>query len=61
MNKKYLFLIGILVIVIVVGSFIWRNIKDTHSDSPAKSSITERAPLPKEVTVILTKDGFSPS
>lgn len=61
MNKKYLFGIGIAVIVIIVGIVIWKTIKITHQIPSSKSSSAQRAPLPKEVTVILTKNGFTPS
>jgi len=60
MNRKYLIIIGIIALVIIFGLLAWKSINTSHQNSPAKSSATKRAPLPKEATVILTKNGFSP-
>ncbi len=34
---------------------------NTHQTTVAKSSTSRRAPLPKEITVILNKNGFTPN
>ena len=60
MNKKYLFGIVILIIVILLGFIIWRGNGNTHPTSN-KTPKNQRAPLPKEVTITLTKTGFSPN
>ena len=61
MNKKYLLGIGILLIVAIVGFISWKSVKNTRSVGTNKSSAHQRAPLPKEVTVTLSKNGFSPT
>ena len=61
MNKKYLLGIGILFIVAIVGIITWKSIKNAHPVGTSKSLAHQRAPLPKEVTVTLSKTGFSPS
>jgi plastocyanin len=59
MNKKSL-LIGILIIVvIIIGVIVWKDIKSAHTTATSGSS--HREPLPKEVIITLTKNGFSPS
>ena len=60
MSKKSHITIGIL-LIILVSFFCWETVKYTHQTTSHKSSATARAPLPKEVTVTLTKDGFMPS
>jgi len=60
MNKKYLFGIVILIIVILLGFIIWKGKTNTHQTSN-KTPKNQRAPLPKEVTITLTKNGFSPT
>lgn len=61
MNKRYLLGIGILFIIVIVGFIAWKSVKYTHSVGTNKSSSHQRAPLPKEVTITLTKKGFTPS
>ena len=61
MNKKYLLGIGILFIVAIVGFIAWKSVKNTRPVGTSKSLAHQRAPLPKEVTVTLTKNGFSPT
>jgi plastocyanin len=60
MKKKYL-LSGLLLLIIIAGLVIWKGNKDNSSKSTTRSSESSRAPLPKEVTVILDKKGFSPA
>ena len=58
MNKKYLIGISILVIIIV-GFVVWKGYKHTtHSSN--KTATNRRAPLPKEVSITLTQNGFTP-
>jgi plastocyanin len=61
MNKKYLLGIGIVVIIVIAGFIAWESVKYTHPVSTSKSSAHQRAPLHKEVTVTLSKNGFSPT
>ena len=61
MNKKYLLGIGILLIVVIAGLIAWKSVKNAHPVGSSKSSAYQRAPLPKEVNVTLSKNGFSPS
>ena len=60
MNRKPLISIGIIALVIIFGLLAWKTTKTSHQNSPTESSAAKRAPLPKEVTVILNKNGFSP-
>ena len=60
MNKKYFIGVGVLIALVVIGIVIWKGHK--HTTQPANKTVAnQRAPLPKEVTVILTKNGFTPS
>jgi plastocyanin len=61
MSKKSLIAIGIIVIVIFGGFLVWQTIKHSHQNTSPKSSTAKRAPLPKEATVTLGKNGFSPA
>ena len=61
MSKQQRLTIGIIVLVIIGGFVIWKTIKTPHQNSSTKSSAAQRAPLPKEVTVMLSNTGFSPS
>jgi len=60
MNHKYILKIGIIIIVIILGAVIWRSLKNTHTESPSTSSVSHIQPLPKEVTITLDKNSFSP-
>jgi len=60
MSKKYLGILGILVILLVSILIIEKHI--SLYPTPTKTAPTnKRAPLPKEVTITLTKNGFTPS
>ncbi len=59
MNKKYLFVVGILVVIALIGLLSLRGIK--HSNQVSSASTTPPKPLPKEVTVTLDKNGFTPN
>ena len=61
MSKKQLLTIGVIALVIIGCFLAWKTIKTTHQNSSTKSSVAQRAPLPIEVTVTLSKTGFSPS
>jgi plastocyanin len=63
MNKRNLFGIGFIIIILIVGAgaYLWFGKQNIHPNTTSKSSATARAPLPKEVTVTLTKKGFTPS
>ena len=61
MSKKPLIAIGISIIIILVGFLGWKIVHYTHRNTTPKSSTATLAPLPKEATVTLTKDGFTPS
>ncbi len=58
MNKKYLFGIGIVILILLVGIFIEKPTK--HTNQKGNSSVNKIKPLPKEVTVTLDKNEFSP-
>ena len=60
MNKKYLIRIGVLVVIIIIGRVVLNSYNHTNHSSN-KTAVNQRAPLPKEVTITLTKNGFSPS
>jgi plastocyanin len=60
MTRKTAIIIGILVFVLIDGITIWNTLKHPPQTSSTKSSVVNRAPLPKEVTITLGKDGFSP-
>jgi plastocyanin len=60
MNKKYLLSGLLLLIVIIAGTIIWNGSIGNSSKGTTRSSESPRAPLPKEVTVTLDKNGFSP-
>ena len=57
MNKKYLLTICIILIVLVGGIVVWKGINTTKQTNIA---IKHTTALPKEATVTLGKDGFSP-
>jgi plastocyanin len=61
MNKKYLFVIPTLLIIVLIGSYIL--IRNSHSveTSTNNKPVNHIAPLPKEVTITLNKNGFTPS
>lgn len=60
MNKKYFISVGVLIVIIIIGIVVWKVHKHTNAHTN-KTTVYQRAPLPKEVTVTLTKNGFTPS
>lgn len=58
--RKYLIGIGAILTVIIIGLVLWKSYKQTNHPTN-KTALNQRAPLPKEVTVTLSKIGFSPS
>lgn len=60
MNKKYFIGLGVLIVIILVGIIVWKAPKHANTP-PIKTKLNQRAPLPKEVTVTLTTNGFTPS
>lgn len=61
MKRKYPIILA-LIILVLVGCFVaWKMIKTSHQSTPPKSPAAKRAPLPKEVTVTLGKNGFTPT
>jgi plastocyanin len=60
MKKKYLIGIGLLLILVIVGLGLWQTTEHSASKEVTKSPKNQRAPLPKEVTITLNKDGFTP-
>ncbi len=57
MKQKYIFLLAILLIIIITYSFF----KGTKgSNQPSQTTKHSASPLPKEVTIELGKNGFSP-
>jgi len=60
MSKKTVITIVILLTIILVGFFA-RKTQYPHGNTSPKSSTAKIAPLPKEVTVTLDKNGFSPT
>jgi len=58
MNKRIIIGIVILLLILLVECLVW---KTTHyPNNTYKSSTHTIKPLPKEVTVTVTKNGFSP-
>lgn len=60
MQRKYIIGTGIIILVILVCFFALQPMKHTYQTLSTKSSANQRTPLPKEITVTLTKNGFSP-
>ena len=60
MNKKYLLVGLLLLIVVIVSAVVWKGSNRNSSKGTTKPSESRRAQLPKEVTVTLDKNGFSP-
>jgi plastocyanin len=60
MNKKYIFIFLILLIVIAGGYLYWKSIK-TSNTLRQNNPVKKQRVLPKEVTVTLDKKGFSPA
>jgi len=58
MKKKYLF-IGIILILLASGFVIWKAANHTKQSNSTSQNSTRKA-LPKEVTVTLNKEGFTP-
>ncbi len=58
MNKKHVIVTCIVILILLIGIFIWKSIK--HSNQNNKASVNQLKPLPKEVTINLDKNGFSP-
>lgn len=46
--------------IILAGIVVWKISKHTNTP-PMKTAVNQRAPLPKEVTITLTTNGFKPS
>jgi plastocyanin len=62
MNKKSLPIVGsIVIIAILIGVVVLQGVNHTRQTITGKQSVNQRAPLPKEVTVTLNKNGFSPA
>jgi plastocyanin len=61
MRKKYIIIIGILVIILAIAGVVFWNAAKSHSTTNMnKKAVSHMQHLPKEVTVTLTKNGFSP-
>ena len=63
MDKKYILPIVIIILVVIIllaGFFIWKKTTQKTHRYNTKTSMKHVAPLPKEVTVMLDKNGFSP-
>jgi len=60
MKNKYIIGIGVLAIFILVGFFVWKNIQNNHQNTPIRSSKSQIKTLPKETTITLDNNGFSP-
>jgi len=60
-NKKYIVGIGIIILVIVLAFAVWKVVRHVNQNSFVASSNTQIQPLPKEVTINLDKNGFSPN
>jgi len=62
MNKKYVMSLSFVIIVILVGAFFLLKLdKHPQTVSQVSSDHHRVAPLPKEITITLSKTGFSPS
>jgi plastocyanin len=60
MNKKYLLGSSLLLIFLIIGGGIWQMTQHSPSKANIRPSESQRAPLPKEVTIVLDKNGFTP-
>jgi len=60
MKKTYVLSIALLIIILVASFFIWKIAKHTPQANKV-SSANKTKPLPKEVTITLSKTGFTPS
>lgn len=54
---KYKYIPLLLFALIISGTLIWTGIKSSQHTS---QKVTKHTPLPKEITVTLDKNGFSP-
>jgi plastocyanin len=59
MQKRYLF-VPLLLIIIAAGYFYWNSVK-TVKKPPQSQPLKKIRSLPKEVTIVLDKKGFSPN
>lgn len=60
MKKKYFLGFGLFLILLLVGLGLWQMTKHSFPEEATTLPKNQRAPLPKEVTVILDKNGFTP-
>ena len=60
MTKRYIFVISIFLLIVIIGIIIWK-VLHVSSSSNRNSSLNQQKPLPKESTIILDKNGFSPN
>ncbi len=58
MKKKLVIGAGLTLLVILLGIFLWKSTH--HVMQRNTSSSSKPKPLPKEITVSLSKEGFSP-
>ena len=62
MNKKILITSGVIIVALILGFVAWKAMRHFQRMSQTSEvTPTSRALLPKEVTVILSKNGFSPN
>ncbi len=60
MNKRSLFILGLLTIVVALGVVVVHTKKPTSPTEHNTTEIKKIKPLPKMAVVTLSKDGFSP-
>jgi plastocyanin len=60
MKKRYL-VSGIFLIILIAGFVLWQTDHQRIQSQKTSQTMKAQKPLPKEVTVTLNKDGFSPN
>lgn len=61
MNKKYYVGIGIAVVAILAMFIFWNGVTKIHPNKSVVSRVKQKPVLPKEVGIVLDKNGFIPS
>ncbi|MCL4353860.1 cupredoxin domain-containing protein [Patescibacteria group bacterium] len=61
MNSKFLITLGIIIVVIFAGYFLYKNQTTKITKNPPTASKTARPTKAPEASVLLTKSGFEPT
>lgn len=62
MNKRYIFgSIGALILIILAAFVVWKVEKHPKPMSSQTLSVASMTHLPKEIIILLTKNGFTPN